>query len=403
MSEKDRQPIVIVRRYVTDEDKPKGGVWKIAHADFMTAMMAFFLVMWLINVTDKETRTSVANYFNPVKLAQSTPDRKGLKEPRNTAPGAEIDAENKTTPFKGNVEEEMGLSRHIRQPRFKENALFQDPYAILAKLAAESERTSQPSQKQDDSASTKASGGESERDPFDPAYWQMAPREKSKGETADSAGKGAQAAPREGRPDAAAVITTPSKPDHATKPDNAAKTGEATLPGTAGAAPAAPGQPAVKETVASAAAELKSEIEKILAPASRNSPAPRLDVRATSEGVLISLTDDIDFSMFAIGSAEPEPKVVRAMEKVAKAIASRRGNVVVRGHTDDRPFRSETYDNWRLSTARAHMASYMLIRGGLSEGRIERVEGHADRLPKNPADRKAAENRRIEILLRETP
>ena len=71
----------------------------------------------------------------------------------------------------------------------------------------------------------------------------------------------------------------------------------------------------------------------------------------------------------------------------------------MRGHTDGRPFRSETYDNWRLSSARAQMASYALVRAGIDERRLERIEGYADRMPRNP-DPKAAENRRIEILLR---
>ena len=82
--------------------------------------------------------------------------------------------------------------------------------------------------------------------------------------------------------------------------------------------------------------------------------------------------------MFGIGSAEPTPKVVRALERIAKVINARPGRIVVRGHTDGRPFRSETYDNWRLSTARAQMASYMLVRGGVDEGRM-RVAQRVDR------------------------
>ena len=49
------------------------------------------------------------------------------------------------------------------------------------------------------------------------------------------------------------------------------------------------------------------------------------------------------------------------------------------------------------------MASYMLVRGGVEDARLERIEGYADRLPRNPTDPKAAENRRIEILLRGGP
>jgi chemotaxis protein MotB len=88
------------------------------------------------------------------------------------------------------------------------------------------------------------------------------------------------------------------------------------------------------------------------------------------------------------------------MEKLAKTLAAQPGRLVLRGHTDGRPFRSKTYDNWRLSSARAQMAYYMLVRGGLDEQRFERIEGHADRALKVANDPNAAQNRRIEILVR---
>lgn len=42
-----------------------GGAWKVAYADFVTAMMAFFLLMWLLNVTTKEQKNAISDYFNP--------------------------------------------------------------------------------------------------------------------------------------------------------------------------------------------------------------------------------------------------------------------------------------------------------------------------------------------------
>ena len=85
--------------------------------------------------------------------------------------------------------------------------------------------------------------------------------------------------------------------------------------------------------------------------------------------------------MFAIGSAEPpRPEVVGVLRTLAQVLGQRPEPLVIRGHTDGRPFRSEEYDNWRLSTARAHMAYHMLVHGGFDEGRIARVEGHADRI-----------------------
>ncbi len=47
-----------------------GGAWKVAYADFVTAMMAFFLLMWLLNATTQEQRLGIANYFNPVTVTK---------------------------------------------------------------------------------------------------------------------------------------------------------------------------------------------------------------------------------------------------------------------------------------------------------------------------------------------
>src|SRR5919108_351064 len=73
--------IIIVRHSGGDhEEGHHGGVWKIAFADFMTAMMCFFLVMWLINATNEQTKASVASYFNPVKLVDRNSNSKGLDD-----------------------------------------------------------------------------------------------------------------------------------------------------------------------------------------------------------------------------------------------------------------------------------------------------------------------------------
>jgi chemotaxis protein MotB len=131
---------------------------------------------------------------------------------------------------------------------------------------------------------------------------------------------------------------------------------------------------------------------------------PNIDVVATPDGLLISLTDDYEFGMFAIASAEPRPAMIVVMDKVAKILLARSEPLVIRGHTDRRPYRTATYDNWRLSAARAHMAYVMLARGGVDEKRFERIEGHADRSLRVAQDPEAAQNRRIEILLRkQTP
>ncbi|GJE71033.1 MotB family protein [Methylorubrum podarium] len=449
--------IIIIKRHGDHEDGHHGGAWKIALADFMTAMMALFLVMWLINSTSKEQKQTIAEYFNPVKLAEVTHDRKGVNDPQDApndpAPSGKGKGDGGSAEGKG--AEGKGDAPGAPGSRARESALFQDPYAVLAKLAAEAEAG--PEAASADAAALEAglpgvAGGETGRDPFDPLYWQVAALPRQRTDTPGALDTVA-AAPAEARLDARAQNGAPvkakepqkdgpkeiarqslreamrqagvklasaepmpldmpaAKPAAEAAPEAAAPEAKPAQPETTRVARAdAPAlkEPAAADQAAKAAetaalSALKAEIARAVPSLPNSAPAPHVEVRRTGEGVLISITDEINFSMFGIGSAEPTPKVVKALERIAKILNSRPGRVVVRGHTDGRPFRSETYDNWRLSSARAQMASYMLVRGGLDEARIERIEGYADRQPRIAADPKAAENRRIEILLRGLP
>lgn len=58
-------PIIIKRKKVVAGAGHHGGAWKVAYADFVTAMMAFFLLMWLLNATTEKQRKGIADYFNP--------------------------------------------------------------------------------------------------------------------------------------------------------------------------------------------------------------------------------------------------------------------------------------------------------------------------------------------------
>lgn len=61
----EKQPIIIKRKKIVKGEEHHGGAWKVAYADFVTAMMAFFLLMWLLNATTEEQRKGIADYFNP--------------------------------------------------------------------------------------------------------------------------------------------------------------------------------------------------------------------------------------------------------------------------------------------------------------------------------------------------
>src|SRR5450432_1235442 len=55
-----------------------GGAWKVAYADFVTAMMAFFLLMWLINTTTPEQKRGIADYFAPQSVAETVSGAGGV-------------------------------------------------------------------------------------------------------------------------------------------------------------------------------------------------------------------------------------------------------------------------------------------------------------------------------------
>ena len=56
---------IIVKKIKKGGGGHHGGAWKVAYADFVTAMMAFFLLLWLLNVTTKEQKEGIAEYFDP--------------------------------------------------------------------------------------------------------------------------------------------------------------------------------------------------------------------------------------------------------------------------------------------------------------------------------------------------
>lgn len=419
------QPLVIVRRRRSTDEPHHGGIWKIAYADFMTAMMAFFLVMWLINAADKNTIVQVAAYFNPMRLTDRFSAPKGLEDiaGMQSKPSDEKSKkgfEKQILSAKEKLQSDHDSKESISNDKdeaahepsdgsggkssqvLKEQALFDSPGDLLEKLADEA-RASQPN-----TAASPSDGNIS--DPFDrinrragkspvtqkpaPEAAPVAPRQPSK-ITRTEAVKGDQRA----APDPKQQLTMRASPDDvADKPkqqDTVSKRTPATL------------DQKKKEDKThdkdhdkdEEAKNLKEEISSAVANISRD--LPLIEVKATPEGVLVSLTDDANFGMFEVGSAKPRPELVLIMEKIGRLLSSEHGNIIVRGHTDSRPYKHGVYDNWRLSAARAQMAYYMLLRGGLNDERVVAIEGRADRDPKVPSDPLAAANRRIDILVKE--
>src|ERR1700744_3985030 len=57
---------IIVKRIKKGGEGHHGGAWKVAYADFVTAMMAFFLLLWLLNAVTEQQLNGVADYFTPI-------------------------------------------------------------------------------------------------------------------------------------------------------------------------------------------------------------------------------------------------------------------------------------------------------------------------------------------------
>ncbi|MBS0267480.1 MAG: MotB family protein [Proteobacteria bacterium] len=422
------QPLVIVRRRRNTEEPHHGGVWKIAYADFMTAMMAFFLVMWLINAADKKTIVQVAAYFNPMRLTDRFAAPKGLEDLTETAtkPSEErgkkgfekqvIDIK-QTRQADQDSKEKIGEAMDEAAQKSsaaaggksseaqKEQALFDNPGDLLEKLADEA-RANFPT-----TASSPADGNIS--DPFDrtnrragksqatlkPANQPAPPAPPKANEVVKAAvpPSNPKPLPQEPAKETPPVPPAQSQFEKPKQTDVIAKQTPATLD-QAKKEDKTHEQDKQKEKDEEAK-KLEDDISKAISAVARD--LPHVEVKATPEGVLISLTDDAHFGMFEVGSAKPRPELVLVMDKISKVLDGHDGPIVVRGHTDSRAYKNANYDNWRLSAARAQMAYYMLVRGGIPETRVTAIEGRADRDPKIPSDTLAAQNRRIDILIKE--
>ena len=71
-------PIIIKKIKKSSGGGHHGGAWKVAYADFVTAMMAFFLLMWLINTTSPEQKKGIADYFAPASVSETTSGAGGI-------------------------------------------------------------------------------------------------------------------------------------------------------------------------------------------------------------------------------------------------------------------------------------------------------------------------------------
>lgn len=410
--EPHKTEILIIRRSHGDDHGHHGGAWKIAYADFVTAMMAFFLVMWLINSANEATRARVASYFNPIKMTDATPAGRGLNE---SAPATSSHSDKKapkdSTEDKGTVV--TGASAKAKgtetTPQTSENKreekLLRDPYKLIDSVSHDGQANA--------SGRTIEITRQKTGDPFDPQAWEALREGKQNTDVASADSKGVvpladqianQSAEGKGGQNEVVLAQDQreTKVNPNTQPDlkiekiqpslnpDVTNSQITELPNTQVVNANMSGEVNVER--------VRDEVLRSVAAAGATAEIG-VQVKMTAEGLLIVLSDKVGRAMFEVGSAAPTSALVNVVEGVGKVLENQTGSVVVRGHTDARQYKNIKFDNWQLSTARAHLASYMLFRGGFDERRLRRIEGYGASELQNDQNPFADENRRVEFLL----
>jgi chemotaxis protein MotB len=341
---------IIVRRDEGEEPPHHGGAWKVAYADFVTAMMAFFMLMWLLNATTEVQRTGLADYFAPTNLFGRSASGSGK-------------------PFGGKTPNEAGTSVSSDGAPKVING-DQSPQEV------EEEVTDTPARP--------AAHGDAQVDEATRAVddrRQMSP---------DGQGMTSASEPAQGRQtmirggDYAAARLTPAPPGAAAV--------EIARRDAAIQSDAEREQRALEQAGTQLLATIRHD------PALQDA-AGQIMIDNVPEGLRIQIVDAERQPMFALGSASPTPRVRALMQKVVPALAGLPNAISIAGHTDSLTYRGQEKGNWELSTDRANASRRILVEAGMADERIRSVTGNADRDllmltdPMNPV------NRRITIVV----
>jgi chemotaxis protein MotB len=339
---------VIIKKYEVVEGGHHGGAWKVAYADFVTAMMAFFLLMWLLNATTEDQRKGLADYFSPSNLMSHASSGTGQ-------------------PFGGHT-------------AFDEGALVSDRGAVEITTGKRPviDRTEDGEDPVDTSFHRERTGEGVGKGPVSDDQDVDDTDEKSLGQ------KGDRQAPGPGGGAVTDDQGRPSYPRAVTQAEIAAEKARQE-----------------KAAFEAAADEIKQAV--------RSDPAladlvKQLAIDMTPDGLRIQIVDEVKMPMFPSGSATPNERAKLLIQKIVPILMKLHEPISVAGHTDAAPFPGPDRTNWELSAERANATRRLMTDGGLPETRIKSVIGDADRDPLLPADPLAAANRRIAILvMRDAP
>ena len=332
----------VIRREEAAGHASHGGAWKVAYADFVTAMMAFFLLMWLMNATTEDQRKGLADYFSPTNLMSHNSSGTGQ-------------------PFGGHT-------------AFDNGALVSDRGAV--QITVGSRPVLEKVEDDTNTPGTTPRSG-SDRSSEQPDQPDQPPLAQPRLDVAAPA----SAVPRPGIP----------RPANEAKPPEAAPTDQPT--DTASAAERGEQE---KRAFDAAAQQIRDMVRTDPALAGL---AEHLAVDVTPEGLRIQILDSQNQAMFALGSAAPNDAALKLIATITPVLMRLPEQISIAGHTDAAPYPGPAMTNWELSAERANAARRLLVAAGLPEQRLREVAGHADHELLLPADPLAAANRRIAIVV----
>ncbi len=341
---KSLRPIIVIRREEVAEAGHHGGAWKVAYADFVTAMMAFFLLMWLLNATTEAQRTGLADYFTPSNAMSRSSSGSGQ-------------------PFGGHTPFDNGAlvsDRGMEAPIAGKATQAADGLAVKVATPSTDRDTTEPGGGESDSVGAKpSSGGQAEAPSVAPIRSDFLAQAAS-GSTAK-----ADATALDPERQATAALRAELAQREAAAFQQAAQ--------------------AIRDAVGA---------DPKLADLAR-----QLTIDTMPEGLRIQLLDADRQPMFDTGSALVTERAQLLLRKIAPVVARLSQDVTISGHTDAAPYKGGDKTNWELSSERANATRRLLVDSGLDERRFRSVTGNADRDPLLPADPFAAANRRIAIVV----
>lgn len=382
---------VIIKRIKKADGGHHGGAWKVAYADFVTAMMAFFLLLWLLNATTNAQKRGIADYFAPTVASKSTTSGSGgvLGGKSPTEPGSQVSS---TAP--------AGITTSFTPPQdFQENDDDNTPGQAPNPNDQNANSNGNPNAPQATSNPNGQPSGAGQAN----AAGQAGPTNPSSANPFlpfNASSSAAQTNPYAAPPPAADQADTSTAPDQ--KPELGRTPEDKTNPAVD------VGKITDKQFQKLKAESEEKQFEKAqfdLQQAIQQVPdlkslAKNLLIDRTEEGLRIQIVDQEKSAMFDTGSTSMSAQAQKLMTLVSQAISKLPNKISITGHTDATPYSGKTdYTNWELSADRANTARRALISQGFPEARIATVVGKADteNLIKDNAN--DPRNRRISIVV----